>query len=284
MIKKKILIMITATVVLIMSACGKKASVSTGENSTGVISMSEISPVTQESSPSSVPIPKKNPVIVAPDLAQAKSFSMMAYISISSAPGSTITGKVGLKPGVRSLIVLNPQGEVFGGGRDIYAGDDTGERQTYITTARQDLIAAYRDAAGRIPDQDKIEIYAGDLGGKVLTAGIYHWSNGVKIPSDITLEGDESSVWIFQIKGNFEMAPNVRINLSAGALAKNIYWQISGRVILEENSYSVGNFMNQLTFTAKSNAQVLGRILCKNGKIILSQNVIKLPDFENELP
>ncbi len=215
MIKKKILIMITATVVLIMSACGKKASVSTGENLTGVISMSEIPPVTLESSPSSVPIPKKNPVIVAPDLAQAKNFSMMAYISISSAPGSTITGKVGLKPGVRSRIVLNPQGEVFGGGRDIYAGD---------------------------------------LGGKVLTAGIYHWSNGVKIPSDITLEGDESSVWIFQIKGNFEMAPNVRINLSGGALAKNIYWQISGRVTLEENSYSVGNFMNQLTFTAKSNA------------------------------
>lgn len=259
--KKQLFVSFVMSLGLILTACGKKA------HDTSTV-------VTTTTGSSTVEIPVPNHKVKPLDLGVAKSFGVMAYTAITSAPTSSISGKVGLKPGVRSLITLNPATEVAGGSMEIYAGDDVGDPQNYLTMAREDLIAAYRDAAARTPDRDKLEAYEGNLGGKILPPGIYHWSNGATIPTDLTLEGNDTDVWIFQINGDLDMAQNTRISLSGGALAKNIYWQVSGKVTLGANSIISGTIMNQLTFEMKTNAQVIGRVLCKNGKVLMSQNVI----------
>jgi hypothetical protein len=61
--------------------------------------------------------------VKAVNLRQAENFAVFAHSSIFSIPSSTITGKVGLRPGTRSLITLDPS-EVVGGLPEIYAGDD----------------------------------------------------------------------------------------------------------------------------------------------------------------
>jgi len=118
-----------------------------------------------------VPVPNHKVKII--DLGIADSFAIMAYTSITSAPTSNITGKVGLKPGTRSLINLNPSTEVSGGQVEVYAGDDIGDPSDYLSIAREDLITAYRDAVARPTDRDKVEAYAGRPGGKILPPGIY---------------------------------------------------------------------------------------------------------------
>ncbi len=263
--KKQLLLSIVMSLGLMISACGKKAEQSSSPGGGGKI-ISGSSPV------ETIPVP--NHTTTGLDLGVAKSFSVMAYTSITSAPTSNISGKVGLKPGVRSQISINASTEVAGGRVDVYAGDDVGDPQNYITMAREDLIAAYRDAAGRTPDNDKLESYKGDIGGKILPPGVYHWSNGVTIPSDFSVEGNSTDVWIFQVDGDLNMADSTRVNLSAGANYKNIYWQVSGKVTLGSHSILKGTVMNQLTFEMKPNAQIVGRALCKNGKVLLSQNVI----------
>lgn len=264
--KKYWFLILILSSLLVLSACGKKSS----DNSEGAPS-----PTDGTNPQETTPIP--NHKTQAPDLGIAKSFGIMAYISIASSPSSSISGKVGLKPGARSLIGLSSS-EVVGGSSEIYAGDDVGDPQSYLTMAREDLIGAYKDLVGRATDKDKIDAHKGEIGGKILPPGTYRFSNGANILSNITLEGNDTDVWVFQVDGDINVGPGVQMNLSGGALAKNIYWQASGRVVLGSNSVSVGTFINQLTSELKQNAQLTGRILCKNGKVLLTQNVIKKPE------
>ncbi|MGZ3789818.1 MAG: ice-binding family protein [Bacteriovorax sp.] len=263
--RKQLFISILMSLGLMITACGKKAEVSprkthtTGSNTETVVT----------------PVP--NHATKPLDLGTAKSFGVVAYTSITSAPTSNISGKVGLKPGVRALIALNPATEVAGGASEIYAGDDVGDNQDYITMAREDLIAAYRDAVARAPDKDKLEAYGGNIGGKILPPGVYHFSNGATAGTDLSLEGSDTDVWIFQITGNLNVAKDVRINLSGGAQAKNIFWQVSGKVTMEPFSVVAGTVISQLTFEMKQNAQIVGRAVSKNGKILMSQNTITKP-------
>jgi hypothetical protein len=222
-------------------------------------------------------VPRANQSVKSIDLGIAESFAVLAYTSISSAPSSNIAGKVGLKPGVRSLIRMNPSIEVMGGALDVYAGDDVGDSATYLSLAREDLISAYREALTRQADKDKMEAYDGKPGGKVLPAGIYKWSNGVSVNSDMTLKGSESDIFIFQVTGNLNIAPDVKITMSGGAQAKNVFWQVSGRVNLDTQSLVPGTIISQLTFEMKNQAQLNGRAFVKNGKLILSQNAISIP-------
>ncbi|MBC7540262.1 MAG: DUF3494 domain-containing protein [Bacteriovorax sp.] len=263
--KKSLLLLSLALSIglIVTPGCGKKAS---GTNSGSITSGSTIEVV---------PVPNHNVKTI--DLGIADSFAIMAYTSITSAPTSNISGKVGLKPGIRSLINLNPNTEVAGGRVEVYAGDDVGDPSDYLNLAREDLIAAYRDVVARPTDKDKIEAYKGKPGGKILPPGIYRWSEGVIISSDMTLEGNDTDIFIFQIAGDMSVAPKVRIVLSGGARAKNVFWQVSGKVTLESTTDVPGTIMSQLTFEMKSLAQLHGRALVKNGKLILSQNVIAKP-------
>ena len=248
---------------VMLPSCGKKAS-STNSNAVITTSTIEVTPI-------------PNHTVKSVDLGIADSFAVIAYTSITSAPTSNITGKVGLKPGTRSLINLNPATEVVGGLDEIYAGDDVGDPSDYMNMAREDLIGAYREIVSRPADQDKVEAYKGNPSGKILPPGIYKWSNGVTINSDITLEGSATDFFIFQITGDMSIAPKVRIVLSGGARAKNIYWQVSGKVDLGSASVVQGTIMSQLTLEMKPLAQLNGRALVKNGRVLLSQNVITKP-------
>ncbi len=239
-------------------------------------------PVVSDNSRVEVPVPPSGPPVpnhnVKPlDLGIAQSFAAMAYSSIVSSPTSTIKGKVGLKPGRRTLIALDAKTEVEGGSDNVYSADDTGDKAIYLTLAREDLISAYREAAARETDKDKVEAYAGNIGGKTLPPGIYKWSNGVVIDSDVILEGNSKDIWIFQITGDVAVASGVNFKLLDGAKARNVYWQISGKVTLEANTKVPGTMMSQLTFEMKNSAKLNGRALVKNGKLLMNQNIIDVP-------
>ena len=248
---------------ILATSCGKRTNTSANDVST---------------STSTVKVtPRPNHNVKTINLGVAESFAILAYSSITSYPTSNIVGKVGLKPGIRSLIGLNPETEVMGGLNEVYAGDDIGDPLDYLNFARENLIASYKDAASRASDNDKKEAYAGMPGGKILPPGIYQWSKGATISSDMTLEGNDRDIFIFQITGDLYVAPTVRITLSGGAQPKNIFWQVSGKVTLGSTSVTAGTIMSQLTFEMKNFAQLNGRALVKNGKLLLSQNVITRP-------
>ncbi|HBF47062.1 MAG TPA: hypothetical protein DDW91_11555, partial [Shewanella frigidimarina] len=67
------------------------------------------------------------------------------------------------------------------------------EDNTLVANAVLDMGTAYNDAAGRtLPDYT--ELGAGDISGMTLEPGLYKWSSGVLISTDVTLSGSANDV------------------------------------------------------------------------------------------
>lgn len=209
-------------------------------------------------------------------LRSAESFAIIAHESISSIPSSTITGRVGLRPGERKMLGLDPS-EVVGGITDILAGDDQDTAFATVTQAKLDMINAYNEAEVTPADKDKINLFNGYLGGKVLAAGVYYWASRVTIPLDLKLEGNETDVFIFKVQGDLRVGTDVKVTLSGGAQAKNVFWIVGDRVLIKENSSMVGTIMSQDYFEMREQSSLIGRAFVKNSSLKLDKNTITKP-------
>lgn len=215
--------------------------------------------------------------VKAVKLRMADSFAVLAHESISSLPSSTITGKVGLRPGVRAMIGLDPT-EVVGGLAEILAADDADEAaKAFVTQAKIDMINAYNETEITPADKDKINLFNGYLGGKVLAAGVYYWNSRVTIPLDLKLEGNETDVFIFKVAGDLRVGTDVKVTLSGGAKASNVFWVVGDRVLIKANSAMVGTIMSQESFEMREFSTLTGRAFVKNSKLMLDKNTITRP-------
>ena len=134
---------------------------------------------------------------------------------------------------------------------------------------------AYTDAAGRaIPTAT--ELGAGNIGGMTLAPGLYKWSTGLLIPTDVTLSGGANDVWIFQIAGDLTLSNGIHVVLSGGAQAKNIYWQVAGQTILGTTSVMNGNMICQTLIALQTGATLNGRLLAQTA-VTLDSSIVTLP-------
>ena len=265
--KKSVLVLLSLGIGLLsVTSCGKSPS---GTPVTKAV----VGKTIQISKPDT----EANHNVKAINLRQAKDFAIFANTSISSIPNSSITGKVGLRPGGRSLITLDPT-EVVGGLPEIYAGDDKIEANAnFVTQAKIDIINAYNEAETRKADADKIGIGNGNLGKKILAAGVYEFKSRVTIPLDLKLEGSATDVWIFKVAGQLRVGTDVHVILSGGAKASNVFWQVGDDVLIKARSAMVGTIISQQTFEMKEQASLIGRAFTKNDKLVLDKNTITLP-------
>ncbi|MBC7537322.1 MAG: DUF3494 domain-containing protein [Bacteriovorax sp.] len=252
---------------LSVTSCGK----STSSANKAVIDAIEV-PKTETKADTTA-----NHNVKAVNLRQAENFAVFANTSILSVPSSTITGKVGLRPGIRSQITLDPT-EVVGGLPEIYAGDDRDVgAAAFIMQAKIDMINAYNEEERTVADADKIGLWNGNLGNKVLAAGVYEWKSRVTIPLDLKLEGNETDVWIFKVTGQLRVGTDVHVTLSGGAKASNVFWQVGDDVLIRARSSMVGTIISQQTFEMKEQASLVGRAFVKNDKLVLNKNTITKP-------
>ena len=158
-------------------------------------------------------------------------------------------------------------------GGKIYASDYTTPTPANLTTAVGDMQTAFTDAAGRAPDVT--ELGAGNIGGKTLTSGVYEWSSGLLILTDLTLSGSATDIWIFQVAQNLSVSNGTHIDLAGGALAKNIFWQVSGSVDLGTTSHFEGVILTQTAIAVHTGASVEGRLMAQTAVSIDSSTVVQ---------
>ncbi len=215
------------------------------------------------------------------NLGSAANYVILAKTAINNSSTSTITGDLGLSPAATSYITgfapTNATGyatstQVTG---KIYAADMAAPTPINMTTAVNDMVTAYNDAAGRV-SPDFSELATGNLGGKTLAPGLYKWTNSVTMPSNVVLSGGADDIWIFQIAGNMSMSSAVSITLSGGAQAKNIFWQVAGQVTLGTTSHFEGNILCMTGITLQTNASMNGRTLSQTA-VVLDANVLTKP-------
>jgi len=135
--------------------------------------------------------------------------------------------------------------------------------------------AAYTDAAGRVKP-DFTELGTGKIGGMTLVPGLYKWGTGVQIPTDVTLSGGPSDVWIFQIAGNLNLSNGIAVHLSGGALAKNIFWQVAGLASLGTTSHFEGIILSQTMIAMQTGASINGRLYAQTA-VTLQMNAVTQP-------
>ena len=215
------------------------------------------------------------------NLGAAGDYVILAKTAINNIPTSAITGDLGLSPAAESYITGFALTDATGYATSpqvtgkIYAADQADPTPINLTTAVNNMITAYNDAAGR-PSPDFSELYVGNIGGQTLAPGLYKWTNTVTLPSSVTISGGANDVWIFQIAGDLTMSNAVNITLIGGAQAKNIFWQVAGTVTVGTTSHFEGIILSMTGITFQTGASMNGRALAQTA-VILDGNAITKP-------
>jgi Ice-binding-like len=220
------------------------------------------------------------------NLGTAGNFVILAKSAISTTGTTSITGDIGVSPAAASFITgfgltmdasqdpvsqFSTSSLVTG---KVYATDYTPPTPAKMTTAVSDMETAYTDAAGLA--SNVTELGAGNIGGMTLAPGVYKWSTGLTIPTDVTLSGSSTDVWIFQIAGTLSIASGKQVILSGGAQAKNIFWIVAGQTTLGTTSDFKGNILDQTAIVLNTGAKLNGRALAQTA-VTLQSNIVTLP-------
>ena len=215
------------------------------------------------------------------DLGASGNYVILAKSAITNISTSAVTGDLGLSPAATTYITGLSLTDATGYATSaqvtgkVYAADMAAPTPINLTTAVNNMITAYTDAAGR-PSPDFTELATGNIGGRTLTPGLYKWSNTVTLPSSVTISGGTNDVWIFQIAGDLTMSNAVNITLIGGAQAKNIFWQVAGTVTVGTTAHFEGIILSQTGITFQTGASFKGRALAQTA-VILDMNAVTQP-------
>lgn len=219
------------------------------------------------------------------DLKTAEPFAILAGTPNITDAGNTsvINGNVGLSPATGAGIGLLCS-QVTG---TIYSVDAAGPLPCRVTngpllvTAKNDLTAAFTDAAGRTP----VTTVPTELGGTTKTAGVYDSSSttfGITAgagPLVLDGQGDSSSVFIFEMNAGgtgLTVGPGSTVSLINGAQACNVFWRVDTASI-DTTAVFKGNVLALNSISVANGADIEGRLLARNGNVTLINDTITAP-------
>ena len=213
------------------------------------------------------------------NLGSVERFAIISGVGVSNNAGFSIINNmdVGIYPGARTSITGFPPAIIVNGG--MYAADDGAAIAAMLNQAKLDLVVAYLFAESCIamPPQT----VAGNQGGKTLAPGIYKSTSTLSVDgSDLTLDaqGDPNAYWIFQVASTLTTTTGGNIVLKNGAQAKNIFWQTGSSATIGTYTKFYGSILALQSITMDSYAEATGRMLARNGAVVLtSTNIINKP-------
>ena len=198
-----------------------------------------------------------------PRLGTALNFTVLAASTITNTNSPTvITGNLGLNPG--TSVTGFPPGAV------------TGVKEIHNATAlgaKNDLATAYNDAFTATSTSD---LTGQNLGTKNLGPGVYTFSSSAQLTGLLTLTG--SGVYIFKIGSTLTTASNAVVQVTGGAQACSVWWQIGTSATLGTGTQFQGNLMASASITMNTGANILtGRAMALNAALTLDDNRISPP-------
>ena len=218
-------------------------------------------------------------------------FVILAESGITTTSGSKITGNMGVSPITFASMTgwaLTRGGSESGGeyassvdvtGK-IYAADFTGNTPTKMTAAIGHMHHAFQVAAMRttsIPSAQFLNYKGGLIEGQTFTKGVYTWKTNVEFTSEITISGTATDVFIFQTTKDLVVGSGAEIKLEGAALAKNIFWQVAGKVEVGTTAHVKGIFLVKTHATFKTGSSLNGRVLSQTAVNLQSATVTPPP-------
>lgn len=215
------------------------------------------------------------------NLGMAGTYVILAQTAISTVPASAITGNIGISPAAASFItgfsltadatnVFATSSQVTG---KVYAADYAVPTPSTLTTAIADMQTAFTDAAGRAADVT--ELGAGNIGGKTIAPGVYKWGTALLVPTNVTLSGAATDVWIFQVAQDLTLSSASTIVLAGGATPANVFWEVAGAVHVGTTAHLEGVVLSQTAINLDTGASVHGRLLAQTAVSIDGSAVVQ---------
>lgn len=212
-------------------------------------------------------------------LGTAGNFVILSEAGIDTIPTSVITGDIGVSPLASSYIThfaltLNGAGTFSESGQvtgKVYAADYAVATPAMLGVAIADMTDANTDASGRLlPDYSNLG--SGSIGGLTLVPGLYHWSTGITMLSDVTLDGGPNDIWILQVTGVLYMGSDVKVTLTGGAQAKNVFWKANSAT-LNTGAHLEGILLANTAISLATGSSVNGRLFTHTAVTLDSSTV-----------
>lgn len=226
------------------------------------------------------------------DLGTAANYSILAETGVSTTGVTSVNGNIGLSPAAKVFLTGWSQTDdvtdtyatsalVVAPGKLYAANNIGGTTSSDLSVAVANKDTAYTAAANKAPAGGGLITACpgvGVLGGLTLGPGVYTCAVNVTIQTgtNLTLNGSATDVWVFQITGTLTQAASTQVILTGGALAKNVFWQVSDVVTIEPSASMQGIILGFSTIAMQSGATITGRLL-SNTDVTLIANTITLP-------
>jgi len=201
----------------------------------------------------------------APDLGAAATYGVLAGSTVTNTGPSVIDADVGVSPG--SAVTGFPPGLTTGTGT-IHAAD------AHAANAQADVTAAYNVLSDGTTEPCTVDLTGQDLGGLMLTEGVYCFSTSAQLTGALTLnaQGNPAAVFIFRIGSTLTTASNSSVLVTNGAVDCNAYWRVGSSATLGTNTSFKGNIVALTSITLNTGADLSGRALARNGAVTLDTN------------
>jgi hypothetical protein len=222
------------------------------------------------------------------DLGTACNYAILAKSGISTVPTSTITGDIGVSPIAATAIAgfglaldessgeFSTSSQVSG---DVFASDYGGPTPAMMTAAVSDMEAAYTNASQR-PNTDPTRINIGDgiIGGQTFFPGVYTFTSGITIMSNITFEGGLDDVFIIQVGTTLTQTANTHVFLSGCAQAKNIFWQVEKSATIGAGGSMQGILLVMTEVAFITGSSLIGSVLAQTAVTLQKATITQAAD------
>lgn len=198
-------------------------------------------------------------------LSSASTFGLFGASITNSGP-SIISGDVGVYLGLNNFVGLPP---------GIVAGN------TQLNNCEAGIAqVAILNAYNALTSTTCTQALTGNLGaGQTLPAGVYCLAANTLLTGVLTLNGQSNAnaVFIFKITGTLTTAAFSSIVLTNGAVACNVFFQVTSSASLGNNSTFAGTLIANGAITTATSTFVNGRLLSLSGNVALVNTILYAP-------
>lgn len=203
------------------------------------------------------------------NLGASYSFGVLAGSAITNTGTTNVSGSAGSNIGVfEGTSITESAGPII-----LTTGTKYSNSEQVVQDAKIALTAAYVDIQGR----GSTSVIPTELGNTTILPGVYSSEAGTfGITGPLTLDAanDPNAVFIFKMTSTLTTASASMINLTNGADACRIFWQVGSSATLGSNSSFVGHVLAQASITATTGAIINGSLLAQTGAVTLDTNTI----------
>lgn len=202
---------------------------------------------------------------IAQDL---QSFAVIAGESLTNTGPTAIIGNIAVSPGTS----YTGSGSVTQDG-GVYLGDAVARRM------QNDLATLYTILAGR-PTTSGGNLTGQDLGGMILSAGVYNFDSSAMISSGQTLTldagGNPDAIFIFNVGTTFIAESGSRVVLANEAHGGNVFYRVGSSATLHTSAELEGQILALASVTMNTSANIAcGSAQARTGSVTLDSNTIQ---------